>query len=227
MGAQYVPETRDLDSEDAWETLRRGRYLPLLRKSMKRFQEADGYSYARAVGFQVVLTAFPTLIFFIAVAVWTNNTVLQSSVESIVAILTPGPTSGLLQQAVEQGQQNAQQSAWAIVVGGVAAVTSGAVGMSQVQQGAGRIYGKDEDRPWIVRYRLSLLLSLSAGVLLAGAFIAVALGSTIADAVEGQSTWAWLRWPLGALGAVIAIAVLYKFAPNRVLPEFPGLSSAV
>jgi YihY family inner membrane protein len=135
--------------------------------------------------------------------------------------LTPGATSGFLQQAVEQGQQNARQNVWAIALGGVAAVISGAVGMSQMQQGAGRLYGKDEDRPWLGRYGLSLVLSLSAGLLLASAFVAVTFGRTITDAVTGESVWSWLRWPSGALGAVVAIAVLYKFAPNR---RQPGIS---
>lgn len=218
MGAQPVPETRDLDSEDAWETLRRARYFPLLEKSMNRFREADGYTYVRAIGLQVVLTFFPALIFVVAVAVWTDSSVLQSSIETIVSAVTPGSTSDFFQQAVEQGRQNARGNIWAVVLGGLTALISGAVGMSQVQLGAGRIYGKDEDRPWLHRYWLSLLLSLSAGVLLAGAFVAVSFGGAIADAVEGESVWSWLRWPLGALGAVVAIALLYKFAPNRSQP---------
>lgn len=223
MGAQPIPETRDLDSEDAWRTLRRARYFPLLKKSMNRFREADGFSYARAVALQVVLTFFPALIFFVAVAVWMDSAVLKSSIESIVATVTPGSTSEFLQQTVEEGQQNARGNMWAILLGGVTALISGAVGMSQVQLGAGRIYGKDEDRPWLGRYWLSLLLSLSAGVLLAGAFVAISFGGTIADAVEGESVWSWLRWPLGALGAVVALAVLYKFAPNRGQPRVSWL----
>ena len=219
MGAPRVPETRDLDSEDAWQALRRVRYFPLLKKSMERFQKADGYSYARAVGFQVALAAFPALIFFVGIAVWSGSSLLQSSVESIVNTLTPGATGDFLQQAVEQGEQNARGNAWAIVLGGFAALTSGAVGMSQVQMGAGRLYGKDEDRGWIKRYAISLALSLSVGLLLAGAFVAIAFGSSIADAVEGESVWATLRWPLGVVAVVVGIAVLYKVAPNRNQPR--------
>lgn len=190
---------------------------------MRRFHEADAYSYARAIGLQVVLTFFPALIFSVAIAVWADSNALQSAIEAIVAGVTPGSTSDFLEQAVEQGEQNARGNMWPILLGGLTALISGAIGMSQVQLGAGRIYGKDEDRAWFGRYRLSFLLSLSAGVLLAGAFLAISFGSTIADAVEGESVWSWLRWPLGALGAVIAIAVLYKFAPNRSQPRVSWL----
>lgn len=223
MGARFVPETRDLDSEDAWKILRRVRYFPLLKKSMNRFRHADGPSYARAVGFQVALAVFPALIFFVGVAVWTNSAVLQSSIETIVSTLAPGSTGDFLQQAVQQGEENARGNAWAIVLGGFAALTSGAVGMSQIQTGSGRIYGKDEDRGWVKRYGLSLALSLSVGVLLAGAFVGIAFGSDIADALEGESIWIALRWPLGVVAVVVAFAVLYKAAPNRDQPRVSWL----
>lgn len=221
MGASRVPETTELDSEDAWRILRRVHYLPLLKRSMDRFRSADGYSYARAVGFQLVLAILPAMIFFVAVGVWVGSGAVQTSIEAVVTSLAPGSTSGFFQQAVEQGEQNARGNNLAMLLGGLAALTSGAVGMSQVQLGAGRIYGKDEDRPLVKRYAISLALSLSVGILLAGAFVAIAFGSSIAEAVEGESVFLWLRWPFGVIAAIAAIAVLYKVAPNR---DQPGVS---
>lgn len=188
---------------------------------MKRFRQADGYSYARAVGFQVVLAFLPALIFFIAVGVWLGSGQVQTAIETVVTSVAPGATSGFFQQAVEQGEQNARGNTLAMVLGGITALTSGAVGMSQVQQGAMRLYGKDEDRGLVKRYAISLALSLSVGLLLAAAFVAIAFGTNIADAVQGESVWAWLRWPLGAGAIVVALAVLYKVAPNR---DQPGVS---
>ena len=223
MRAEFVTETRDLDSDDAWETLRRVRYWPLLEKSVSRMRDSDGFSYARAVAFQIVLASFPALIFFVGVAVWTGNTSLQSSVDTVLSSLTPGSTSDFLRQAVEQGEENARSQAWAIVLGGLAALTSGAVGMSQIEQGANRLYGLDDDRPVMRRYGLGLLLSLTAGLLLGSAFVAMAFGGNIADAVEGESIWVWLRWPLGAVAVAISLALLYKFAPNRRQPAVSWL----
>ncbi|HEU4895095.1 MAG TPA: YhjD/YihY/BrkB family envelope integrity protein, partial [Acidimicrobiia bacterium] len=94
---------------------------------------------------------------------------------------------------------------------------------SQIQQAGSRLYGIDEDRPLVPRYGLSLALSLSVGLLLAGAFVALAFGSTIADAVESESVWLWMRWPFAALAVVIAIAALYKVAPKREQPRFSWL----
>jgi YihY family inner membrane protein len=186
-------------------------------------RDADGFAHARAIGFQIVLSTLPALIFFVAVSVWSGSQILQSSMEGIVTTLTPGPTSDVLQEAVEQGEDNARRNVLAMVLGGLTALTSGAVAMSQVQQGGSRLYGIDQDRTTTKRHGMSLLLSLSVGLLLAGAFVALAFGSTIADAVEGESIWLWLRWPLAALTAVVALAALYKVAPNRDQPRISWL----
>lgn len=224
MGAPSVPETRHLDSEDAWQILRRVNYRSLLQRSFRRFRRADGFSYARAVAFQMVLALFPALIFFAAVSVWSGSSVLRSSVQTVVTSMTPGPTGGFLQQAVEQGQQSGHGDVIALLAGGFTALVSGAVGMSQIQQGAGRLYGKDEDRSPLRRYAIGLALSLSVGLLLGGALVAIAFGRSIAGAVDGQSVWVWLRWPLGAVAATSGVAVLYKVAPNRKQPSLSWLT---
>lgn len=224
MGAPAVPETRDLDSEDAWQILRRVRYGSLVRRSFDRFRKADGFSYSRAVAFQMVLALFPALIFFAAISVWSGSQMLRSSVQTVVGSMTPGPTGGFLQQAVSQGQQSGHGDVIALLAGGFTALVSGAVGMSQIQQGAGRLYGKDEDRSPLRRYAIGLALSLSVGLLLGGALVAIGFGRSIAGAVEGQSVWIWLRWPLGAGAATLAVAVLYKVAPNRDQPSLSWLT---
>ena len=221
MGAEKVAETRNLDSDDAWSTIRHVKYRTLLEGSFERMREADGFSYARAVAFQIVLAAFPALIFFVGISAWTGSSSLQSSVDTVLSSLTPGSTSDFLRQAVEQGEENARGQTWAIVLGGLAALTSGAVGMSQIEKGANRLYGLGEDRPPLKRYGFAVVLSLSVGLLLGGAFVALAFGGNIADAVDGESIWVWLRWPLGMVAVVVALAALYKMAPNR---NQPGVS---
>lgn len=224
MGAPAVPETRDLDSEDAWQILRRVHYGSLAQRSLRRFRRADGFSYARAVAFQMVLALIPALIFFAAVAVWAGSDTLRSSVQTVLTTMTPGPTGGFLQQAVDQGQRSGHGDLIALLAGGLTALGSGTVGMSQIQQGAGRLYGKDQDRSPLKRYAIGLGLSLSAGLLLGAALVAIAFGRSIAGAVEGESVWIWLRWPLGAAAAILAMALLYKVAPNRNQPSLSWLA---
>lgn len=219
MGAEFISETRDLDSEDAWQTLKRAGFLTVLRGSIDRLRAADGFSYARALAFQIVLAAFPALIFFVGVTVLTGNNSLQSSVDTVLSTLAPGSTSEFLRQAVEQGERSARGEVWAIFLGGLTALVSGSVGMSQVELGSNQLYGLENDRGIVRRYGVAVLLALSAGVLLGASFVALAFGGGIADAVEAESIWVWLRWPLGAVAVVVALAFLFKVAPNRRQPE--------
>jgi YihY family inner membrane protein len=223
VAATKVPQTRELSGDDAWEVLRRVHYLPLLRKSLQRFRDADGYSYARGIGFQVVLASLPALIFFMAVAVWTRSELLRSSVEGVVGAISPGPSTDILQQAVEQGEGGARGNVWAMTLGGLTALVSGAVGMSQFQQGAGRLYGEDEDRPFASRYALSLVLAFSVGLLFAAGFVAIAFGDPISDALDLGMVWAWTRWPLGAVAVAVAITAMYKVGPKRDQPSLSWL----
>lgn len=218
MGADKVPVTRDLETDDAWSTLQRVKYWSLVKGSVQRMRDADAFSYGRGVAFQIVLAAFPALIFFVGVAAWTGSQALQTSVDTVLTSLAPGSTSDFLRQAAEQGEENARGQTWPVLLGGLAALTSGAIGMSQIEQGANRLYGQDQDRSPLKAYAVGLGLSLSVGVLLGGAFVALAFGGGIADAVEGESIWVWLRWPLGALAVVVALAVLYQIAPFRDQP---------
>ena len=60
--AQLVPETWELDGDDAAETLRRVRFKPLLADSITRFRAADGMSHARSLAFATILTIIPGII---------------------------------------------------------------------------------------------------------------------------------------------------------------------
>jgi YihY family inner membrane protein len=226
LSAQIVPETRDLDSEDAWQILRRIHYVPLARESLQRFRDADGYSHARAIGLQFILAALPALIFFVAVSVWTGSSVLQSSIESIVSSISPGGSggSGFLQQAIDQGEQNARGNTLAMILGGLAALVSATAGMAQIQKSATRMYGVTEDRPMQQRYGLAFVLAMSVGALLGAAALAISFGGVIMDALEGESIWAWLRWPLGIVATIVGFTVLYKVAPNRDQPTLSWLA---
>lgn len=178
---------------------------------------------ARAIGFQVVLAILPALVFFMAVAVWARSETLRATMEGLVGSMGSGPSSDILERAVDQGEDGARGDAWAMVLGGVTALVSGTVGMSQFQQGAGRVYGDESDRPFWSRHALSLLLSLSVGVLLAAGFVAIAFGEAVSDALGLGGVWAWARWPLGATLVAASIAAMYKVGPNRDQPSLSWL----
>src|SRR5205085_1975837 len=59
--ATSVPPTVGLEGDDAFETLRATGRRRLLLDAFDRFRAADGFSHARALGFQFTLTLVPAL----------------------------------------------------------------------------------------------------------------------------------------------------------------------
>jgi YihY family inner membrane protein len=227
MIVTFVPETYDLEGEDAVETMANVDRWQLLKDSFIRFRYADGFSYARAVAFQVVLTLIPAGIVIVAVAVLIGDAGFQSAVEGIFRSVTPGPATDALVSGFDAAEENARRNFIAIAAGGLTAAVSGATAMSQVQRGASRMYGVLDDRKTVHRYTVSIGLMFSVGLLLVLGFLAIGFGSSLGGGFSDEiaSVWAWVRWPIGAALVGLAMALLYKVAPNRKQPSIAWLAT--
>jgi YihY family inner membrane protein len=222
----FVPETYDLDTDDARQALAEAQIGRLMKDAFTRFRYADGFSFARSVAFQIVLTIIPGVIFFVALAVRMGEGRLRSVIGSLIESLTPGPAGEMFRQALGQGSNAASSgNIVAIVVGGIAMLVAAVTAMSQVQRGASRIYGIEEDRLTFHRYGLATLLAVTTGILLSLAFVAIALGGPVRGAFgdAASQTWAMLRWPVGLIALGLGLAALFKVAPNRKQPGYAWL----
>src|SRR5680860_876886 len=106
--ATHIPPTRELEGDDALETLRstgRGR----LRQD------------ARALAFQIALTALPALIAGVGIATALEQDDLRTVFKDTLLSLAPGPASQTLTEAFKQGSA-ATGSGPAIVTGLLAAL---------------------------------------------------------------------------------------------------------
>jgi YihY family inner membrane protein len=220
--AALVPTTHDLDGSDIRETMAATSLWKLITDSFVRFRRADGFSFARAMAFQTVLTLVPGTIAVVAVAAWLGESRFQSGLREAITSLAPGPASEFFTSAFRQGSENGGGNHLLVIVLSTGAMLISAVpAMAQLQRGASRIYGVDGDRPTRKRYTLALILTLSVGALLVMAFVSIVLGSALGGGLteEFAPTWAWLRWPLGTGMLAIGLAALFKFAPNRRQPS--------
>ncbi len=222
----FVPETRDLESDDVLSTIARARPT-IAQRAFVRFRYADGFSFARSLAFQVILTLVPGTIFVVAVAAALGEGRLQGILRTMIESLAAGPAGDVLLGAFAQGAENGSRgNQIAIVLGGIAMIVSAVTAMAQLQRGASRIYGIDADRPTIRRYGMATALTLSAGLLLSVAFILVALGGSIREYFDAEpaTIWAAARWPVGILALTLALAAVFKFAPNRNQPSVMWLA---
>lgn len=228
--AAYVPETLgELESDEALETLRRTGRLRLLAASFQRFRAADGFSHARALGFQLTLTLIPALIALIGFATASGQADIRDFVTDTLLAVAPGAVGEGLTTAIRQGSSRGSEAgATAVAFGVAAALGAGTVAMAQVERGANRIYGVERDRPALPRYLRAALLAVTAGTLVALALAVVVAGGAArrASGLEGEldAAWAVGRWPLGVALLTGGMALLFRHVPNRRQPETSWLA---
>ena len=105
--ATSVPETYELEGDDALRTLRSTGWGQLAKDSFVRFRAADGTSHSRSLAFQVMLTLLPFVIAVVGLATALNVDQLRQLLTQTVDRLAPGPAGQIFTQAISQGAKSA------------------------------------------------------------------------------------------------------------------------
>jgi YihY family inner membrane protein len=219
--ATHVPETYELDGDDARETLAHTGRLALLRDSYVRLRAADGFSHARSLAFTVSLVLVQGLIVLVGIAAaFGTGDVIGAVVEAIDRTI-PAPASNVLTNAVEQATRvGSDNRILALTLGFVALVVTATTGMGQFERALNRLYGIEQDRPTSRKYLRALVLAVSAGAVIAAAFVLLAFGRGLLETTVGSV----LQWPLAIVLAAAGLGVLFSYTPNRRQPSWPWLA---
>ncbi|HET7030291.1 MAG TPA: YihY/virulence factor BrkB family protein [Candidatus Limnocylindrales bacterium] len=119
-----------------------------------------------------------------------------------------------------------QPSGAAIGLGALVALVTATGGTNALIKGMHRAYGVPETRPLVLRYATALGLTLLGAVGVLVSFVTIiggALLTTKAAAHLGLGGAGWdaiqlLRWPAVFVILTVAVTVMYRFAPNVVVP---------
>lgn len=190
--------------------------IGFLRAVVRRYWDGDGPSHTRALAYHSTLVLLAGFIGFIGMASVLDAPTIRGTAQQMITQLSPGPSGRILEEAAKQG---ASGGGAAMVLGFGTAVVAGTRGMRQVERAANRMFGVEKDRPFLYRYRVALLLALSAGSLLAGGGLVLGGGQAIAEGAGFRGTveevWEVLRWPLGIGVAAAAVLLIYRIAPRK------------
>jgi YihY family inner membrane protein len=143
--------------------------------------------------------------------------------------LAPGPAGQIFTQAISQGAKSAARGGlFALLIGAAAALASATLAMGQIERGANRLYGVEQDRPTTQKYWNGFKLACTAGVLTVLAFMIIVGGADVARAtgLSGvvKGLWTLLRWPLSIGFVIVAFALLFRAAPRRHQPSWSWLA---
>jgi YihY family inner membrane protein len=225
--AAAVPETWELSGDDAWETLTTTGRLRLAADAFRRFRAADGTSHARSMAFLSIMIVIQGVVVVLGLASAIGQGNLTNLIVRTLQSAAPGPAGKLLTQAVDQAHQaGASDRSTALILGLVAVLVSGTILMGQLERGLNRIYGIEQDRSTVSKYLHAFVLTITAGLLIAAAFIALGVGRSVTGSLGSKTSvqvWDVIRWPLGLVLAIAAVALLYRWAPRRRQPAWSWL----
>ncbi len=111
-------------------------------------------------------------------------------------------------------------------LGAIAALWAAAGGTGALMKGMNRAYEIEETRSIVTKYVVAIGLTLLAAVGVILSFVTIVGGAILTQELAerlglGGQAWAMiqlLRWPLVFVGLVIAVSILYRFAPNARAP---------
>jgi YihY family inner membrane protein len=226
--ARLVPETWELDGDDARATLATTGRKRLLTDAFRRLRFADGFSHARSLAFTMALVLVQAIIAVVGLASALRGRGPSDTIVDTLQRAAPGPAGQLLTGAVQQGGDNGVADRFAgLVLGLLGSIVTGATLMGQLERGLNRIYGIEQDRPTRRKYGQALLLTVTAGLLGITAFVLGAFGRALGRAIGGEAgdtVWTICRWPMAVLLMGAAIAVLFRWSPRRHQPNFSWLA---
>jgi YihY family inner membrane protein len=227
-----------LSADDAWHTVRRYGLRHLLAGGFVRFRYGDGFSHARAFALQLALAAVPLVIAGAGLASALGVESVAEVVARTVVAISPGSSDALVAEAVQgRGDEGSERAEVVVVLGLITAFAAATSAFAQLERGANRIYGTKRDRPALRKYGRAALLTATAGVALAVGLLLIVAGDAFGDALEEvyhwadavEAVWDLARWPLGLAALVVAVTMLFRYAPRRRQPGLTwlGIGAAV
>ncbi|GAA1476603.1 YihY/virulence factor BrkB family protein [Nocardioides aestuarii] len=233
--ARTVPVTTEmdgdeLDAEDAWHLVRRHGVKKVLVEAFVRFRYGDGFTNSRALAFQTCLAVVPFLLAVTGLAADIDDERWAKVVASTVNAIAPGHgRDDALAAAADGSESSGEVALW---LGLVFALVSMTTAMAQVERGTNRIYGIRRDRPAQWKYGRSAIFTLLLAGPVGVGFLMLVGGQAFGDAMVKQGLWSetaeswwdWLRWPVGVVLLVLAIAVLLDHSPRRRQPALSWLA---
>jgi len=188
----------------------------IARQAFESFQRNDLLSYASAMAFQALFALVPAALAGIALLGFLNlEEVWAQDLRPAVRQRLQPDAASVVDRTVSQilGERRGMWLTFGLAF--TLWQVSGAVRATMAPLNA--MYQDEEDRPFLRRFAVSLLLAPAIFLCVGGAFLAIHLGDGIARRVGGvwESVLLFARWPLAAAALLVSLWLLLRFAPAR------------
>ena len=176
------------------------------------------------LAFYFLLALFPGLLFLVALVGYLPVENVLAELLSAVGAVAPHDLVSLLRRQL--AELSAGPHRGLLTLGVLGAVWSSSAAMTAVIEALNSAYDVSERRPWWKRRLVAILLTMALLVftlialvfMLIGPDVAIDAASWLGLAPAVAYTWQVIRWPIIVICAVLAVDLVFHFAPNRRAP---------
>jgi membrane protein len=207
----------------------RGGWVQIVKRAWKEAKSDQVPLLAAGVAFYSFLALFPAMIAAVMVYGLVRD---PADVRRQIAQLSdalPSDAANLLTTQLEAITSTSSQSlGLGLLVSLVLALWSASGGVTNIMTAVNIAYDEEETRGFVKRKLLSLGLTLGAILFVVVAVSAVALAPAVFDSIVDAGPLRWgleaLRWVGLVVAMCVALAILYKVAPDRNDPQLRWVS---
>lgn len=205
-----------------------GGVVDVIRRVIDRSRRNDIAGLAAEIAFRFLFAVFPFGLFVVALGAFVAGALhISNPAGQAIAALGDNLPPSIARSLRPQLEQLLGQPRGVVLgFGAVVALVAATGGTNALVKGMHRAYEVPESRPLILRYVVALGLTLLAAVGVLASFVTIVGGAGVTSSAAGrlglgEGAWAVLqvvRWPVVFVALTAAVAILYRYAPNGVVP---------
>jgi membrane protein len=199
----------------------------IAKRTLKEVKQDQVPLLGAGVAFYALLSLFPAMIAGISIyGLVADPETVRSQLDKLTEMLSPS-TADLIGEQIKQVTSGAGGALGvATVIGILTALWSASSGMKAMITGVNLAYDESEGRKFVKLRGLAVLLTLGAMVLMGVALTLIVGFPALADSWPTALRWTAgiARWVLLAALLIGALAVLYRYAPDRDEPKWTWVS---
>jgi len=201
----------------------------ILKRAYKEMNDDNMGLLAAGVAFYAFLAIFPALIAAITVyGLVADPSQVQSQIGSVTSALPKDTASVITNQLKSIAGGSSKALSIGLVISILGALFSASGGMQNLMKAVNLAYDEDEERGFVKLRGTAFLLTLGAILFILVAVALVAVLPVVLNAVGlgGVATFliGAVRWVGLIVVMMVALAILYRYAPSRDNPRFAWTS---
>ena len=196
----------------------------LARRTIADTLEDDCFGLAAQLAFYFFLSVFPALLFLVALLGYLPIDTRLSTVLDDLETLLPPEILQFFEAQIDAALAGGQGGL--LTIGVVGALWSSSSAVTAIITALNRAYDIDEWRPFWKRRIIAIVITAALAIFVVSAFAFVVGGADLASWVAGRlgfgtvltAIWPFVQWALAVVLVVVAIDLVYYFAPNADTP---------